>query len=945
MKKLFFTLLSMLTLTTATAQTELTYSEAKTLYKDKAKTSVSVHDPSVVYDSKSKRYYIFGSHRGCAYSTNMQDWTSASFAWQNGTNTNVTNAEAFTTQRVKTIKKGGVEVALPQFNAMEWSARTDEKYDINGNMWAPDVVWNPVMKKWCYYLSINGDAWHSSIILLTSDNITGPYQYEGPVVVCGFDASEHSYKDTDLELVLGSLSSLPARYNVGNKWGDRWPHTIDPCVFYDEEGKLWMAYGSWSGGIWMLQLDAETGLRNYDVTYPSVGGSTNGVTSDPYFGKKISGGYYVSGEGSYVEHIGKYYYLFVSNGFYSPDGGYEMRVFRSEKPDGPYKDTKGKSAIFNSYVMNYGYNGDTRGEKLMGAYNHWGFMTVGECAQGHNSIIAANDGRTYLIYHTKFNNNTVWHSVRTHQVFVNSDGWLVAAPFEYNGEQITDADIAAKQPFTVDEIVGTYKLLVHKYGMDYKNYEEVTPIDIQLNADGTISGAKTGKWSITEGTGYISLTIAGIKYNGVVFEEEMDGKTIHTVSITACAPTTGVNMWAYKWTPKYDLAWQLNNQKEPVVDQQEVVGDLDLAGFDLKAGNVKTTWTSSNPDVISEIGKYNPAGLAEDTNVDLSVRLETPGYYWAKDYTVKAFSYQHSTPSADWQSGMMAYYGFDDDALTNAKDNSQKATLGANGGNKKPTLLDDEPLRNGKVVKLQFGANGKESYVSMPNPLLGQSLGEGATISFWVNRATENDWDALLGITDGTARMYMTGRTYVGYNNGKAGNESCWLDINHPTAENIPNNITVGKWHLVTLVFNRTAEVALYIDGNKMDFTKWNGSLNGKAISTATGFDYGLMVDLMSSASEICLGKGSYWGSAEASFDDVIIYNRPLSATEVLALSRMENRVFDFNTWATGIEEITPDSPASPALNTNTIYDLQGRRINGKPIKGLYIIGGKKVAL
>ena len=174
MKKLICTLMSMLTLTTATAQTELTYSEAKTLYKDKAKTSVSVHDPSVVYDSNSQRYYIFGSHRGCAYSTNMQDWTSASFAWQNGTNTNVTNAEAFTTQRVKTIKKDGVEVALPQFNAMDWSARTDSKYDINGNMWAPDVVWNPVMKKWCYYLSINGDAWHSSIILLTSDNITGP---------------------------------------------------------------------------------------------------------------------------------------------------------------------------------------------------------------------------------------------------------------------------------------------------------------------------------------------------------------------------------------------------------------------------------------------------------------------------------------------------------------------------------------------------------------------------------------------------------------------------------------------------------------------------------------------------------------------------------------------------------------------------------------------------
>ena len=436
-----------------------------------------------------------------------------------------------------------------------------------------------------------------------------------------------------------------------------------------------------------------------------------------------------------------------------------------------------------------------------------------------------------------------------------------------------------------------------------------------------------------------------MKYNGVIFEEVMDGKTIHTVSITACAPTTGVNMWAYKWTPKYDLAWQLNNQKEPVTNKQNVLRDIDLYGIDVKAGEVKTTWTSSNPDILSAYGKYNPTGLVEDTNVDLSVRLETPGYYWTKDYTVKVLSNEHSMPTADWQSGMMAFYGFDDDALTNAKDNSQKATLGANGGNKKPTLLDDEPLRNGKVVKLQFGANGKESYVSMPNPLLGQSLGEGATISFWVNRATENDWDALLGITDGTARLYMTGRSYVGYNNGKADAESCWLDINHPSVDNIPNNITVDKWHLVTLVFKRKSAVALYLDGKKMDFTKWNGSLNGKTISTATGFDYSLMIDLLSSASEICLGKDSFWGSAEASFDDVIIYNRPLSSTEVLALNRMENRVFDFNTWATGIEEITPDSPASPALNTNTIYDLQGRRINGKPTKGLYIIDGKKVAL
>lgn len=299
------------------SEIEVTLQEAKTLYKNTSKRWISIHDPSVVYEPTSKRYYIFGSHKAGAYTTDMQNWYQANPTWKVGTNTNADNVNAFVTPAVKKVMKGGAEVDFPQFNAEEWSHRTDAKYNVDGNMWAPDVIWNEKMQKWCMYLSINGDAWHSSIILLTADQITGPYEYQGPVVICGFQDSGHSYKGTDLELVLGTQSSLPSRYAVGNGWGRRWPHTIDPAVFYDEEGKLWMVYGSWSGGIWMLELNEETGLRDYDVTYPSTNGSSDGVTSDPYFGTKIGGGYYVSGEGPYIEHIGNYYYLFVSYGFCS----------------------------------------------------------------------------------------------------------------------------------------------------------------------------------------------------------------------------------------------------------------------------------------------------------------------------------------------------------------------------------------------------------------------------------------------------------------------------------------------------------------------------------------------------------------------------------------------------------------------------------------------------
>ena len=128
------------------------------------------------------------------------------------------------------------------------------------------------------YLSINGDNANCSIVLLTADNIEGPYLYQGPVVFSGFNlgSTTLSYKYTDLEIALGTQASLPDRYNVSNLsgWRQRWPNAIDPCVFYDQSGKLWMSYGSWHGGIWMLELDEKTGLRDYDVTYTYTEGSS-----------------------------------------------------------------------------------------------------------------------------------------------------------------------------------------------------------------------------------------------------------------------------------------------------------------------------------------------------------------------------------------------------------------------------------------------------------------------------------------------------------------------------------------------------------------------------------------------------------------------------------------------------------------------------------------------
>ena len=545
---------------------------------------VSVHDPSVVWEPTTKTYYIFGSHRAAAKTKDLMNWTSFQAPWDNGYNKNCSNSAAFETPVVKKVKKGGEEVDFPAFNARKWAARGSNSYNIDGNMWAPDVIWNKAMQKWCMYLSINGDNWYSSIILLTADNIEGPYRYQGPVVISGFHTG-NAYKDTDLELVLGPLDKLPSRYNA--PWASTskvsLPNNIDPCVFYDEKGNLWIAYGSWSGGIFMLELDEETGLRDYDITYSTTGG-------DPYFGKRIAGGFYVSGEAPYIEYIDGYYYLFVTYGGLAAggvkndynNGGYQMRVFRSENPDGPYVDARNTSAVFKSFMTDFGPSAnDNRGVNIFGAYGEWGNMakgSYGERSQGHNSIIAAEDGRTYLVYHTRFQNRGEEHQVRVHQVFQNEDGWLVAAPFEYTGEQVTSADIAITQQIATDRIPGTWQVLIHPFKLDHTKKEIAKPVEVQLNADGSVSGAQTGTWSVQEGTSYFTIKLGTTEYKGVMVEQTLEPSDDKAASFTVMN-RNGVTVWGYQTSPATGI------QNVMVNDPYSIFDD---AWYDLRGHRITT---------------------------------------------------------------------------------------------------------------------------------------------------------------------------------------------------------------------------------------------------------------------------------------------------------------------------------------------------------------------
>ena len=466
---------------------------------------ITCHDPSIFRDFDGT-YYIFGSFLSGGYTENLFDWTSIDVEFQ----------DSFTEEVRSKIK--------------EWN-KDDSAGTWNGYLWAPDIVYNPVMEKYCMYLSANGDNWKSNIVLLTADKVDGPYDYAGSIVYGGFNAED--YGETDAPQVLGE-SEIPERYisnGVDNrKWGDMFPNCIDPCVFYDDEGNLLMSYGSWSGGIFMLELDENTGLRDYNVSYETD------IHSDAYFGKKIAGGAYVSGEASYIQKIGDYYYLFISYGNLEAAGGYNVRVFRSETPDGGYVDEKGNTPYYDTYFFNYN---DSVGVRLFGGYQWRNFLT-GQAAQGHNSAFVDEDGRAYIVFHTRTTKGSEEHYVKVHQLFLNKEGWLVAAPYQTNGEVLNESG------YTASEVAGDYEVILHELDIDYAGLETNKPQFITLNEDGKITGEIEGSWSLESGTPYINLELAGQTYSGVSLSMKIENTSIETMVFTALGTENQITVWGSK---------------------------------------------------------------------------------------------------------------------------------------------------------------------------------------------------------------------------------------------------------------------------------------------------------------------------------------------------------------------------------------------------------------
>jgi len=461
---------------------------------------VSVHDPSIIKDKGT--YYVFGSHIDAAQSNDLINWDRFSNGYA----------------RTNNVEFGNLSQNLKK--AFAWAGEDLEDCANGFAVWAPDVIWNPDFKcpdgstgAYVMYFCTSSTYKRSVICYAWSKNIKGTYTFGDTLIYSGFYDND-SYvksatKSVNRKYTTTNVDDLISKGEVtyNNSWfhnhdfnNHLFPNAIDPTIYYGTDGKMYMTYGSWPGGIFSLEINPKTGR----VIHPKTGKTSDGRMVDSYFGTKIAGGYGKSGEGPFIEYNADtgYYYLWTTYGGLFSTGGYNMRVFRSKSPLGPFVDAAGRQAVLNANT-----DLNSVGLKVMGNYK---FSTLDRAymACGHNSVLRDDDGQWYLFYHARFDDGGEGHQVRVHQMYFNADGWPVVTPFEYAGDKLS------KGGYNENDIVGKYEYIDHGTATDGNiiNYKS-----INLNADGSISGSVSGTWKQSSTSAEATLVIGGKTYKGYFY--------------------------------------------------------------------------------------------------------------------------------------------------------------------------------------------------------------------------------------------------------------------------------------------------------------------------------------------------------------------------------------------------------------------------------------------
>ncbi|WP_026674486.1 lipocalin-like domain-containing protein [Alkalihalobacterium bogoriense] len=749
-------------------------------------TEASVHDPAVI--KVEDTFYVFGSHLASAKTKDFMNWEQISTHVHNG-NPLIPNVYE--------------ELA----EAFEW-ANSD-------TLWAADVIQLEDGKFYMYYNACQGDAPRSALGIAVADNIEGPYENLGIFLKSGM-WGEESPDGTIYDATIH-------------------PNAIDPDVFFDKEGRLWMVYGSYSGGLFILELDRETGFPLPDQGY----------------GTHLMGGNHSRIEAPYISYSPEtdYYYLYVTFGGLDAIGGYNMRVARSENPDGPYYDAEGNKMtevksdpslpLFDDRSIEpYGVKqmGNFLFEREIGEKGTG--IGTGYVSPGHNSVYYDEEtGKHYLIFHTRFPEQGEMHQIRVHQMFMNKHGWPVIAPYRYTGETISKINR--------QDVIGEYKFINHgkEITADIKKSSLIT-----LEKNNKISGAVTGTWKTT-GHNAVELKIAGSTYDGV-FLRQWDPTSETYVMTFSALSKEGVAVWGSQVETKTEKEIVEAVFHDLQLDDT-VISHLDLPTEAMRQTEI--TWKSSNENVISNSGQVTRPNPGDgDASVSLTATIKN-----GKTTKTKEF---HVTVLERKDGQLVAHYKFDG----NLKNSAGYEQFGDG------KVTGNRITNDGGTITFADGVFGQAavfdgaSGIRLPNGLITSHT---YSVAFWLKPEQVTDYTtAFFGARNENSWISFVPKGHDGVNQDTMvwSGSSPWYDAGTGT------KLQVGEWSHVAITVDE-GDITIYINGEE----RFSGPGFPNVFTTTNGY-FGLGVN--------------HWDVPfKGLMDEVIVYNdKALSSDDVNELASKE---------------------------------------------------------
>lgn len=245
--------------------------------------TLMVHDPVMAFENG--KYYIFSTGMGIqmATSTDRRTWTVH---------------------------------ARPVFPRMpEWTH--DSVPGFRGHTWAPDVI--HYRGRWWIAYSCSTFGRNTSAIGIASSATLDP-------------TDSLNYGWTDHGCVVASQAKR-----------DQW-NAIDPAIVLDDEGRPWMAWGSFWDGIQLQRLDSTMHLdpSSDRKTVARRVALADTLKAEPNPTSKYAGRNAI--EAPFIMRHDGYYYLFVSHDYCcrGKRSNYKVVVGRSRDIAGPYLDRLGR---------------------------------------------------------------------------------------------------------------------------------------------------------------------------------------------------------------------------------------------------------------------------------------------------------------------------------------------------------------------------------------------------------------------------------------------------------------------------------------------------------------------------------------------------------------------------------------------------------------------------